>query len=115
MIKSLKCVNISFKNLKALADFYKTIGAPVFVEDNCYDGWFIGNPEQGGTVCVWDESRWGKSAAGFVTIVLNADDLQKAYEEIRAKGIALDLAKPADWGRQEFVFHDLDGNIIMLL
>lgn len=33
---SFKCVNISSKDPKALADFYKTIGAPVFAEGDDY-------------------------------------------------------------------------------
>ncbi len=32
MIKNFKCVNISSKDPKALADFYISIGAPVFIE-----------------------------------------------------------------------------------
>lgn len=33
MIKNFKCVNISSKKPKALADFYISIGAPVFIVD----------------------------------------------------------------------------------
>ena len=115
MIKSFKCVNISSKAPRALADFYRSIGAPVFVEDKHYDGWYIGDPNRGGTVCVWDENSWGKSTAGFVTIVLETDDVQKTYEEITAKGIHIDPPRTADWGGQELVFKDIDGNIVMLL
>lgn len=49
------------------------------------DGWNIGDPEKYGTVCVWNEENWGKSAAGYVTIVLETDDLQKTYEDIKNK------------------------------
>ena len=48
MIKNFKCMNISSKDPEALANFYRSIGAPVFVEDDNYDGWYIGDPEQGG-------------------------------------------------------------------
>ena len=37
MIKNFKCVNISSKDPKALADFYISIGAPVFIEDGNYE------------------------------------------------------------------------------
>lgn len=115
MITKFKCTNISSKDPKALADFYKTIGAPVLIEDGNYDGWYIGDPKQGGTVCVWDENNWGKSTAGFVTVVLETDDVHKTYEEILLKGIRIDPPRTADWGGQELVFHDPDGNIVMLL
>lgn len=115
MIKNIKCVNISSKDPKALAGFYMSIGAPVYIEDGSYDGWFIGDPKQGGTVCVWDENSWGKSTEGFVTIVLETDDVHKTYEEIISKGINIDPPRTADWGGQELVFKDIDGNIVMLL
>ena len=115
MIRNFQCVNISSKDPKALAEFYRSIGAPVFVEHDQYDGWYIGNPEQGGTVCVWDENRWGKANGGFVTIVLKTDDIQKTYEEIASKGIRIDPPRTADWGGQELVFQDMDGNVVMLL
>lgn len=115
MIQKFSCVNIASKDPKALADFYRTIGAPVFVEGDDYDGWNIGDPEKGGTVCVWNENNWGKSTAGYITIVLNTDDVQKTYEEIKMKGIKIDPPRTADWGGQELVFHDPDGNIVMLL
>lgn len=115
MIKNFQCVNISSKDPKALADFYTAIGAPVYVEDGCYDGWNIGSPDKGGYVCCWDENRWGKSTAGFVTIVLNSDDVQETYEEIRAKGFDIDPPRTADWGGKELTFKDPDGNIVMIL
>ena len=59
MITKIHCVNITSKDPKALADFYRAIGAPVFVEDEDYDGWNLGNPENGGSICVWNENNWG--------------------------------------------------------
>lgn len=115
MIKNLECVNISSKDPKALAEFYRTIGAPVFVENDCYDGWNIGDPEKGGSVCCWDENRWGKSTAGFVTIVLNSDDVQTTYEELKAKGLDIDPPKTAEWGGRELTFKDPDGNTVLVL
>ncbi len=52
MIKKLSCVNISSKDPKALAKFYLNIGVPVYVNDDDYDGWNLGNPENSGSVCV---------------------------------------------------------------
>lgn len=115
MITKFSCVNITSKDPKALAEFYRTIGAPVFVEDNCYDGWYLGNKENEGNICVWDENNWGRSTAGFITIVLDSDDVQKTYEEIKNKGIDIAPPKTADWGGQELILHDPDGNVIMIL
>lgn len=64
---------------------------------------------------MWNENNWGKSTAGFVTVVLETDDVYKTYEEIKSKGIMIDPPRTADWGGQELVFKDIDGNIVMLL
>jgi len=57
----------------------------------------------------------GRSTAGYITIVLKAEDLQKTYEEIKSKGISIDLPRRADWGGQELVLKDPDGNVVMIL
>lgn len=115
MIKKFACVNITSKDPEGLAGFYRTIGVPVFVQDDNYDGWNLGNPENEASICVWDENTWGKSTAGYITIVFKADDLQKTYEEIKSKGVSIDPPRRADWGGQELVLKDPDGNIIMIL
>lgn len=115
MIKRLECVNITSKDPKRLAEFYRTIGAPVFVQDENYDGWHLGNQDDESYICVWDENTWGKSTGGSITIVFIADGLEKTYEEIKSKGIAIDPPRRADWGGQELVFKDPDGNIVMIL
>lgn len=43
MITKFECVNINSTNPKALYEFYKTIGAPAFAINGCYDGWRLGN------------------------------------------------------------------------
>ncbi|MDI9470257.1 MAG: VOC family protein [Bacillota bacterium] len=115
MIKKLLCVNISSKDPKALAEFYRTIGAPVFVNNDCYDGWNLGNPENAGSVCVWDENRWGKDGAGYITMLFTADHLEETYENIRGQGIAIEPPKTADWGGQELLLTDPDGNKVIFL
>ena len=67
MIKNFECINIGSRNPKALDDFYKAIGVPVYVADS-YDGCHIGN-EKESYICVWDENRCGKSSAGYCTFV----------------------------------------------
>lgn len=109
------CINVGSKNPKRLAEFYKAIGVPVYVHDQNYDGWQLGN-EYEGYVCIWDENKWGKSSAGYITIVLRTEDLHKKYEEILENGIKIDPPHTTDWGGQELAFDDPDGNkVIMLL
>ena len=114
MITKFECVNVNSKDPKALYDFYKEIGAPVLAENSCYDGWRLGNTEEA-YICVWDENRWGKSAAGFVTNVFRVDDLQKTYEELFAKGIRINPPVKTAWGGIKIEFSDPDGNKILLL
>jgi predicted enzyme related to lactoylglutathione lyase len=111
----LECVNVSSKNPKELAEFYRKIGATVFVDGEDYDGFNIGNTENQPSVCVWDENRWGKSTAGYITIVFKTEDLQKTRDEIIANGIDIPPIQTADWGGQQLVFKDPDGNIITIL
>lgn len=108
-------MNITSKDPKALAEFYRAIGAPVYVENDCYDGWNIGDHEKGGTICVWDENSWGKSTAGYITVVLDSDDVEKTYEEIKNRGFEFNPPRTADWGGNELVLNDPDGNIVMIL
>ena len=110
-----KCVNITSKNPKELADFYRKIGFPVYVDDNDYDGWFLGRPHDDGGVCVWDENRWGRATEGTLTIVLDVNDLNVTYEELKKKGLDIDPPRTTDWGGTELVMTDPDGNKIIIL
>ena len=115
MIKRFACVNLSSKDPKGLAEFYRSIGVSVFVQDENYDGWYLGNPESETSICVWDENAWGKSTEGFITIVFIVDNIKNTYEEIKSKGINIDPPRRADWGGQQLSVKDPDGNIIMFL
>jgi uncharacterized glyoxalase superfamily protein PhnB len=115
MVRKLMCVNITSKDSKRLADFYRAIGVPIYVNDEDYDGWFLGNSENEGCVTVWDENKWGPSCAGFITMVFEVDDLEETYEKIISQGIAINPPRTADWGGQELTLKDPDGNIIMFL
>ena len=84
------------------------------MNNDCYDGWRLGN-ENEAYICVWDENRWGKSTAGYVTSVFKVDNLQKTYAYIISKGIAAEPPKKTAWGGEELVLEDPDGNKIILL
>ena len=82
-----ECLNIGSKQPEMLAKYYEAIGIPLYFPFGCYDGFHIGS-EKEGYVCVWDENKWGKSTAGYVTLVFKVDDLQKTYESLIEKGIS---------------------------
>lgn len=113
MILKLECVNLSSKDPAALAAFYQKLGAPVQVVSGYEDGWHLGGSD--GYVCVWDENRWGRSTAGFVTVVFHVDSLQNTYAELAARGVALDPPHRTDWGGEELGIEDPDGNRVIFL
>ena len=114
MILKYECTNISSKNPKVLAEYYKAIGASVYVNNENYDGWRLGQ-ENEAYICVWDENKWGKINTGHSTFVFKVDDLAKSYDEIIRKGIDAQPPKATAWGGKEMVLKDPDGNRVILL
>ena len=110
-------INISSKQSKVLADFYISIGIGVFVDGDLYDGWTLGEKEEENriSIWVWDENKWGPSNSGFVTIVLNTQDIEAEY--IKIKKILPETQPPvrAVWGGMELKLEDPDGNKILIL
>ena len=113
MILKMECVNLSSKDPAALAAFYQKLGAPVRVVSGYEDGWNLGGSD--GYVCIWDENRWGRSAAGGVTVVFRVDSLQNTYTELTAKGFSLDSPHRTDWGGEALGLEDPDGNRVIFL
>lgn len=109
-----ECLNIGSKQPEMLAKYYEAIGIPLYFPFGCYDGFHIGS-EKEGYVCVWDENKWGKSTAGYVTLVFKVDDLQKTYESLIEKGISATPPQTTAWGGVELLLEDPDGNKIILL
>jgi len=67
---------------------------------------------------IGDEFEKGRdydSYDGNVCLIFDHDDLEKLYAELKEKGVALDPPKTADWGGQELVMKDPDGNTIIVL
>ena len=116
MIKKFSGMNISSKNPKQLALFYRDIlGVPMLEEDANYDGVTFGNAEGEPVFWIWDENNWGKSNYGTVCLVFGCDDHDATYEELKAKGVELDPPKTAVWGGKELYVKDPDGNTILIL
>ena len=116
MITKYHCVNISSVSPKALVDFYhEKLGIPILEFDENYDGVSLGFIKDAPGIVVWDENKWGKSSEGNVNFVFLCDDLDKTYVELKEKGIVLDPPTLTAWGGKELLFHDPDGNKVLLL
>jgi len=116
MITKFRGMNISSKDPKRLALFYQDmLGLKMLESDPNYDGVTFGNDESEPIFWIWDEKNWGKANTGTVTFVFDCDDHDKTYEELKQKGVKLDLPKTADWGGKELHVKDPDGNTILIL
>ena len=111
----IMCINISSKRPKKLAEFYELIGISVFVDNGCFDGYNFGNTKNEMTICVWDENKWGKQKGEYITIVVHVDSLRLTYQDLIRKGINVEPIKKTDWGGEQLILEDPDGNIIMFL
>jgi len=116
MITKFRGMNISSDDPKKLALFYRDVlGLTMLDEDENFDGVTFGNCEGEPVIWIWDAKNWGKSNTGTVTLVFDCDDHDKTYEELKAKGVALDPPKVAVWGGKELFVKDPDGNTILIL
>ena len=116
MVTKFRGINLSSKNPKRLALFYRdTLGINMLESAPDYDGVSFGNNENEPVFWIWDENKWGKASTGAVTLVFDCDDHDKTYEELRQKGITLDPPKTAVWGGKELYVTDPDGNTVLIL
>jgi catechol 2,3-dioxygenase-like lactoylglutathione lyase family enzyme len=117
MITQFYGINISSQNPEQLVKFYnEKLGVPILEKDqDSYDGAELGFLENAPVIVVWDEKRWGKSSERPVNFVFRCDDLDRTYEELKAKGLPIQPPTTADWGGKELLFEDPDGNKVLLL
>ena len=116
MITKFRGINISSKDPKQLALFYKDkLELTMLGDDLNFDGVTFGNNEDETVFWIWDENKWGKSTEGAVTLVFDCDDHDKTYQELKEKGVALDPPTTAVWGGKELFVKDPDGNTILIL
>ena len=116
-------INISSYDTKKMTEFYRDkIGLPVIGDEfeagrdyDSYDGIMFGNKEGEPKFWIWDANEWKKPYDGNVCLIFDHDDLDKLYTELKANGVELDPPKTADWGGQELVMKDPDGNTIIVL
>lgn len=117
MITSFYCVNISSADPERLVRFYnEQLGVPILHKDGeGFDGTELGFIKDAPVIVVWDENLWGKSSKGAVNFVFRCDDLDKTYEELKAKGVKLNPPINAVWGGKELPFTDPDSNKVLIL
>ena len=116
MITKFRGMNISSKDPKRLALFYRDVlGITMLEKDENFDGVTFGNDESEPIFWIWNENNWGKANTGTVTFVFDCDDHDKTYEELKQKGVELDPPKTAGWGGKELFVKDPDGNTILIL
>ena len=109
-------MNISSKDPKRLALFYRDIlGVKMIEDDPNFDGVTFGNNENEPVFWIWNENEWGLSNTGTVKFVFDHDDLTILYDELKAKGVELAPPRTADWGGQELIVKDPDGNTVIIL
>lgn len=97
MITKFSGINISSKNPERLVLFYRDVlGIPVQEDDPNFDGVTFGNNPQEPLFWIWDETKWGASTTGTVTLVFACDDHDKTYTELIQKGVTLDPPKTAN-------------------
>lgn len=117
MITKFLGVNISSQDPERLARFYnEKLRVPILKKDeDSYDGVELGFFEGSPVIIIWDERKWGKSSEGIVNFVFRCDDLEKTYEELKAKGINIAPPITAVWGGKELPLTDPDENKVLLL
>ena len=55
-----------------------------------------------------------RQPGGFLNVVFQSDDVQKAYEELRARGVELTQEpKTEAWGTSA-MFRDSEGNVVLI-
>jgi len=116
MITQFRGMNISSDDPKRLALFYRNVlGIPMLEEDENFHGVVFGNREGEPVFWIWDAGKCERANTGTVTFVFDCDDHDKTYEELKAKGVALDPPVIADWGGKELHVKDPDGNTVLIL
>jgi catechol 2,3-dioxygenase-like lactoylglutathione lyase family enzyme len=116
MINKFSGINISSKDPKGLALFYRDVlGIKMLEDDPNFDGVSFGNDKNEPKLWIWDENKWGKTNEGSVCLVFDCDDHDKTYQELKQKGVSLDPPKIAVWGGKELYVKDPDGNTILIL
>lgn len=111
-IKRLSVVSIPVKDQQLAKQFYTEVLGFIVIRDNPMgpaQRWVELAPEPGETTITLVTWFPTMQPGGVTGLVLEADDLDDTMEQLRERGLALEAAQSAPWGRFT-TFSDLDGN-----
>ena len=110
MIKTVWSITFHVSNLKKATRFYQTVvGLEKKYEFKSYVGFECGGTEIG----LVPKPEGQRSGYSSPTVELLVDDVDKAYTELKAKGVKfIDEVHEETWGGRQASFMDLDGNIL---
>ena len=118
MIKGIKFASVPVSDQDAALEFYtKRLGFRV-ITDQPFDDtqrWIeLGIPGADATLVLFTPDEHRDRIGTFQQITFFADDVEKTYQELRAKGVEFSQEpQTADWGTAA-IFKDLDGNVFVL-
>jgi len=113
-------INIYSKDAHKSFEFYKGLGFDVKkVDDDTVDEWWCGELLiNGSTLWIWKDHSGidaEKSERVAMQFVVKCEDIQKSYEEFKAKGYDVSQPKKMFYGGWEMKLTDIDGNRILFL
>jgi catechol 2,3-dioxygenase-like lactoylglutathione lyase family enzyme len=116
-IQNVTVVSVPVSDQERAKEFYvDTLGLALVRDDDTVPGirWIQVAPRGGGTALTlvnWFEQMPAGSVQG---LVLTSDDLQGDYQKLSANGVAFDGPPEQRPWATEAVFHDPDGNMLVL-
>ncbi|MFO0968351.1 MAG: VOC family protein [Gemmataceae bacterium] len=118
MIRKLKFVSIPVRDQERSLDFYvNKLGFALVTDQPMGPGqrWIEVRPPKGETGVALFTAPGHESRVGtFTGISMECDDVQKTYEELKAKGVEFDKPPKAEpWGVMA-IMKDSEGNQIVL-
>lgn len=107
--KSANIILYCQKWAETVAFYQHGLGLPVTYASD----WFVEfRLAQGAYLSVADEARATvKSSGGAgLTVTLRVDDVQRAWQQLQNRGLALDPVRQHAWGAYVFYFYDPEGH-----
>jgi catechol 2,3-dioxygenase-like lactoylglutathione lyase family enzyme len=118
MIKGIKFASIPVKDQDRALEFYtERLGFRVLTDQPFDDKqrWIeLGIPGAATSLVLFTPEGHEDRIGGFSNVTFYTDNVQRTYEELRAKGVEfVQEPQSADWGTAA-VFKDVDGNVFVL-
>ena len=117
MIKAVKFISIPTRDQdRALAFWTEKLGFRVVTDQPFGEQRWIELriPGADTRLVLFTPSGWEERIGGFTNITFVADDVQRTYDELSAKGVEFPMApKTEHWGTAA-IFKDADGNEFVL-